>query len=349
MQDSPRSPRELPVGTAVLPVGAAVLLALASPLAASAHAQQQLTRPSAPAAQPVPAAARAREPMPREPRNLIEIFSRWTKTRPADAPSPETMEDRRLEQLGRLVHSEVTCTFEEVRLVDALRAMRRELKLNMMVFTADPTGRSPVPGIDGELLVDLEFRKVKGLALLEALCAVAGADCTWQIHNGVIEVGPKRSLARQEARETRVYDTTDLAIDPPDWEGPGSPGGASREIQRRNSDAVIGELARMIATHCEPDAFLPETDARIDEATGRVVPRQHTTPSGSGAGRGGSGRKNPNTQASANYDPEQAQVFVTGRWASIQAKDGKLAILAPDFVHRTIDGYGVPIPPPAEE
>jgi len=342
MQDSPRSPRELLVG-------AALLLALASPLAASAHAQRQLTRPSAPAAtppaaQPAPAAARTREP-----RNFVEIFSRWTKTRPSDAPAPETIEDRRLEQLGRLVHSEVTCTFEEVRLVDALRAMRRELKLNMMVFTADPTGRSSVPGIDGELLVDLEFRKVKGLALLEALCAVAGADCTWQIHNGVIEVGPRRYLARQEARETRFYDTTDLAIDPPDWEGPSSPGGASREIQHRNSDEVIGELARMIATHCEPEAFLPETDTRIDEATGKVVPRQHTTPSGSGAGRGGSGRKSPNTQASANYDPEQAQVFVTGRWASIQVKDNKLAILAPDFVHRAIDGYGVPIPPPASE
>jgi len=342
MWDSLRSPRELLVGAAALFVGAA-------PLAASAHAQEQLTRPSAPAAaptapQPAPAAARTREA-----RNFIEIVSRWTKTRPADAPAPETIEDLRLEQLGRLVHSEVTCTFEEVRLVDALRAMRRELKLNMMVFTADPTGRSSVPGIDGELLVDLEFRKVKGLALLEALCAVAGADCTWQIHNGVIEVGPKRYLARQEARETRLYDTTDLAIDPPDWEAPSSPGGVSREIQRRNSDEVIGELARMIATHCEPDAFLPETDSRIDEATGKVVPRQHTTPSGNGAGRGGSGRKNPNTQASANFDPEQAQVFVTGRWASIQMKDNNLAVLAPDFVHRAIDGYGVPIPPPAEE
>jgi hypothetical protein len=229
-----------------------------------------------------------------------------------------------------------------VRLIDALRAMRRELKLNMMVFTADPTGRSPVPGIDGELIVDLEFRKVKGLALLEALCAVAGADCTWQIHNGVIEVGPRRSLARQEARETRVYDTTDLAIDPPDWE-------PHKTIQHRTSDEVIGELARMIATHCEPDAFLPETDSRIDETTGKVVPRQHAMPSGSGAGRGGSGRKSPNTQASANYDPSDAQVFVTGRWASIQMKDNALAILAPDFVHLAIDGYGVPIPPPASE
>lgn len=345
MQDSPRSPRALVVGAAAL-LAAAVLLALVSPLAASAHAQQPLTRPSAPAATPSAAQPASTAPRTREPRNFIEVVSRWTKTRPADAPAPETIEDRRLEQLGRLVHSEVTCTFEEVRLVDALRAMRRELKLNMMVFTTDPTGRSSVPGIDGEILVDLEFRNVKGLALLEALCAVAGADCTWQIHNGVIEVGPRRYLARPEARETRFYDTTDLAIDPPDWEA--SPGGA-RTIQHRNSDEVIGELARMISTHCEPEAFLPETDARIDEATGKVVPRQHTTPSGGGAGRGGSGRKNPNTQASANYDPEQAQVFVTGRWASIQVKDNKLAILAPDFVHRAIDGYGVPIPPPAEE
>jgi hypothetical protein len=159
--------------------------------------------------------------------------------------------------------------------------------------------------------------------------------------NGVIEVGLRPYLARQDAREIRVYETTDLAIDPPDWE-------LGKTIQRRNSDEVIGELVKMIVTHCEPDAFLPAPATRIDEETGRVVPRQHTTPPGERKEEGPR-RRNPNTGATANFKPEEAQVFVNGRWASIQMKDNNLAVLAPDFVHRAINGYPSPIPPPAAE
>ena len=302
-----------------------------------------------PATPTAPAAAPPTAPSDRLLNQVLEIRNEWTKTRSADAPQPETAEERGREQVGRLLYSKVTLEFEEVPLREALRALRRELGLNMMVFLADPSGKTQRPGFDGEQMVSLALREVDGRAALEALIAFAGKEVTWQLHNGVVEVGPRAHLARQEAREARFYDTSDLAIDPPDWEAPQSPGGAPRELQRRTSDEVIGELARMIVTHCEPDAFLPEPDTRFDEATGRMVPRQHTTPSGSGAGRGGSGRKSPNTQATANFDPADAQVFVTGRWASIQMKDNKLAILAPDFVHRAINGYPRPIPPPAAE
>lgn len=308
----------------------------------------------APAATPIqpsaaPAATPASGKSDRLLNQVIEIRNEWVKTRAADAPPVETVEDRGREQVGRLLFSKVTLEFEEVTLREALRALRRELGLNMTVFLADPSGKTQRPGFDGEQLVSLSLREVDGRAALEALLAFAGKEGTWQLHNGVIEVGPRAHLARQEAREARFYDTSDLAIDPPDWEAPMSPGGAPRELQRRTSDEVIGEVARMIVTHCEPDAFLPEPEMRFDEATGRMVPRQHTTPSGNGAGRGGSGRKSPNTQATANFDPADAQVFVKGRWASIQMKDNKLAILAPDFVHRAINGYPSPIPPPAAE
>jgi hypothetical protein len=235
----------------------------------------------------------------------------------------------------------VTLEFEEVPLRDALRALRRELGLNMTVFLLDPSGKSQRPGFDGDQPVSLALRAVDGRTALEALTAFAGKEVTWQIHNGVIEVGPRPHLARQDAREIRVYETADLAIDPPDWE-------LGKTIQRRNSDEVIGELVKMIVTHCEPDAFLPAPATRIDEETGRVVPRQHTTPPGERKEEGPR-RRNPNTGATANFNPEEAQVFVNGRWASIQMKDNNLAVLAPDFVHRAINGYPSPIPPPAAE
>lgn len=307
-------------------------------------AGQAVADDAKPQAAKAPAAAPAAAPPDRVLHQVVEIRNEWTKTRRADAPPLETAEDRGREQVGRLLFSKVTLEFEEVTLREALRALRRELGLNMVVFLADPSGKVERPGFDGEQIVSLSLRDVDGRTALEALTSIAGKEVTWQIHNGMIEVGPRAHLARPDARETRVYETTDLAIDPPDWE-------PRKTIQRRNSDEVIGELVKMIVTHCEPDAFLPAPATRVDEETGRVVPRQHTTPPASGGDKKKSdgARANPNTASTANFDPEEAQVFVNGRWASIQVKDNNLAVLAPDFVHRAIDGYPAPIPPPAAE
>ena len=311
-------------------------------LASRAGADDAKTPPTAPAA-----TAPATAPSGRLQSQVAEIRNEWTKTRGADAPPVESAEDRGREQVGRLIYSKVTLEFEEVPLRDALRALRRELGLNMTVFLLDPSGKSQRPGFDGDQLVSLALRAVDGRTALEALTAFAGKEVTWQIHNGVIEVGPRPHLARQDAREIRVYETTDLAIDPPDWKYDMRTGSAI-EIQRRNSDEVIGELVKMIVTHCEPDAFLPLPATRVDEETGRVVPRLHTTPPGERKEEGPR-RRNPNTGATANFKPEEAQIFVNGRWASIQMKDNNLAVLAPDFVHRAINGYPAPIPPPAAE
>ena len=322
----------------------APLLAIASLMLFSGAVAADDGQPGPPAAPTAPA---ERE---RAAGVILEIRSEWTKTRSTDASPLATAEDRGREQVGRLLFSKVTLEFEEVTLREALRALRGELGLNMVVFLADPSGKVERPGFDGEQVVSLSLRDVDGRAALEALTSIAGEEVTWQIHNGMIEVGPRAHLARADARETRVYDTTDLAIDPPDWRYDKRTGNAI-EIQRRNSDEVIGELVKMIVTHCEPDAFLPAPATRIDEETGRVVPRQHTTPPASGGDkkRSAGARANPNTDATANFNPEEAQVFVKGRWASIQVKDNNLAVLAPDFVHRAIDGYPAPIPPPAAE
>lgn len=303
-------------------------------------------------------AAAGEPPSPRPsapplPTPVIEITRVWTKTRPADAsePLPSDAETQTREQLGRLVYSRIDVELDEVTLHDAFRALRRELGLNMIVFEIDPRGRSNRPGIDGEQLVQLGLKGVTGRALLEALCAQAGKGVTWQIRAGIIEVGPKAHLAREEACETRSYYTADLAIDPPDYKSEGIGTLGIQSYNRRDSDENIGELVRMIVTQCEPEAFEPAPPRTVEDSSGRVVPVQHTTPPEppkKGARDDSTGRKSPNTKATANFDPELAQIFVNGQWASIQAKDNNLMIHAPDFVHRAIGGYPRPIPPPAD-
>lgn len=305
---------------------------------------------TAPVTAPAPHADRPAAPAPRAADRdigFIEIRHAWTETRPADSRDPEGSHEMGLAQIGRLVSARVDLEIEEATVWEALKALRRELGLNMLVFRRDPRGVVERPGIDGELEIDLSLKGVTGMAALEAILALAEPGTTWQIHNGMIEVGPKAHLARSEARRTEVYETTDLALDPPDFRH--RDGGES--YNRRDSDEVTGELVRMIVSHCEPEAFLAPPPPVVEDPEGRIRPSQHTTPSPpSGGGRkSASGRKNPNTLATINYDPEQAQVFVTGQWASIQAKDNNLAVLAPDFVHRAINGYPRVILPKAGE
>jgi hypothetical protein len=69
---------------------------------------------------------------------------------------------------------------------------------------------------------------------------------------------------------------------------------------------------------------------------------------GNAAGTTGGGRAGSGTAANSNFDPSKAPVFVNGQWASIQVRDKKLAVSAPDFVHRAIGGYPKPIAPPPE-
>jgi hypothetical protein len=270
-----------------------------------------------------------------EPRCTIAVG--FVKTRPSDSPPLETEEERALEQLGRLLHSRCDVDVEEAPMRDELRTLRRGLGINLVVFELG----GGMPGIDPDQPVSLQLENASGCEVLEALAGMTGLNCTWQLHNATVEFGPKPTLAREEARSARLYNTGDLAIDAPDYKAKGIGVIGVQSYNRRDSDEIIGELVRMIVSHCEPEAFRPPPPAMVEDANGNLVIVKHTTPTG----RGTSPKANPNTTASQNFDPSAAVVYATGQWASIQAKDNNIIVLGPDFVHRTIDGYAEAIPP----
>jgi hypothetical protein len=295
------------------------------------------TTPSRAPAVAVPAVVQ-----PASPAN--SVTSTFVQTRPADAPRVENNDERAREQLGRLIYSSMDIAVDEMPLRDVLRSVRRALALNLVVFEAT-NGSS---GIDGDVPISLTLEGATGREVLEILAGMSGTNATWQLHNATVEFGPRSVLARQEARRTAVYETTDLALDPPDFKSCGIGQLGVESYNRRDSDEIIGELVRMISTHCEPDAFLPPLPKSVEDASGTPSPVRHSVPSGPATGgRSGvqSPRKHANTTATQNFDPADAVVFVTGQWASIQAKDNNLVVLAPDFVHRAINGYPQPIPP----
>jgi len=273
---------------------------------------------------------------------LLRVENVWTELRPADAPAATTEDERRREQVGRLVFSRVTIECDGAPLRAVLRELRRALGLNMIVFETRAVGGVLESGVDGELPIDLALTDTDGFGVLEALAALAGSEATWQVNRGTVEFGPKSVLARAEARRTEVVEVGDLALVTPDFKnyGIGVPGVES--YNRLDSDEVLADLVRTISTHCEPAAFEPDPERRHDAtALGnrQILAGNAATQSSPRT------RHNPNTNAWRNLDPEIGPVYVHGRWASVQTRDLSLVLAAPDFVLRKVMGYPNPLPP----
>ena len=339
---APKAPTAAP--TAAPPATAPATTPASTPASPPASPANGTSGPKEDATTPVneknskPASAKpsaAREDDAWEPRCSISVG--FVKTRPSDSPPLETEQERALEQLGRLLYSRCDVDVEEAPMRDVLRTLRRGLGINLVVFELG----GGMPGIDPDQPVSLQLENASGCEVLEALAGMTGLNCTWQLHNATVEFGPKPTLAREEARSARLYNTGDLAIDAPDYKAKGIGVIGVQSYNRRDSDEIIGELVRMIVSHCEPEAFRPPPPAMVEDANGNLVIVKHTTPTG----RGTSPKANPNPTASQNFDPSAAVVYATGQWASIQAKDNNIIVLGPDFVHRTIDGYAEAIPP----
>jgi hypothetical protein len=273
---------------------------------------------------------------------LLRVTNAWTETRPTTAPAAATDEDRTREQVGRLVFSRMSIESEGAPLRAVLREVRRALGVNMIVFEARADGGTLESGIDGERAIDLAMTDTDGLAVLEALAALADADATWQVNRGTIEFGPKSVLARVEARRSAVVEVGDLALVPPDFKSGGIGVLGVESSNRLDSDEVLADLVRTISTHCEPSAFEPDPE-RPHDATAlgnrQILAGNRATTTQSRT------RHNPNTNAWRNLDPSIGPVFVHGRWASVQTRDTALALVGPDFVLRKVLGYPTPLPP----
>ena len=255
------------------------------------------------------------------------VRCRWAAMRPSDTPEPTTSAGRRSEEAGRLVHSRLDVRFEDVSIGEALHAIADAIDVNLLVFEKiDP--QDVRSGIDVDRRIDLSLDDVSGRAAFEAVLGLASRHATWQIFagsdgRGMVEVGLRKDLARESARDARAYAATDLAIDPPDFSGPGA------VHSRRTPAEITAELVRMISTHCEPEAFRPlPTRSKHDTVSGPVT-----------------GGRDQNNNATLNLDPSRGPVRIEGQWASIQTKQTTIVVWAPDFVHRAIEGYESAPPP----
>jgi hypothetical protein len=273
------------------------------------------------------------------------VQAQFVKTRPHTAPAATTPDERRAEQVGRLFYARIDLTAEGAPLREVLRAFRNAVGINLSVFEERVVDGTLLGGVDGSQAIDLMLRDVDGFEVLDQLAAQVGVRASWQIDGSVVQFGLKSTL-KDLSKRTEAKEVGDLALLAPDWIGPrfGSNFGKALEREgynRLDSDQVLGDLARLISTHCEPEAFEPDPE-RNQSPPSSV---QKHTPAANGPNGQARTRTNPNTNAPYNFMPEVGPIFVHGKWASLQTHGTTMTFAGPDFVLRQIVGYPEPLAP----
>lgn len=230
---------------------------------------------------------------------------------------------------GALLNTRLDVELDQAPLSSALPAIARAARVNLLpIFRV----RDDAPGLDRDAPVTLSLSNVTADEAIDAvLTAGTGMiDATWQIRGSIVECGPKAMLAEPTRRETRAYDITDLHFEIPTLSSPHFDPERMQAVRRTKKEISV-DFAKMIVNQVEPDAWR-EPDAPAPEAA-----PGGNTPSG------------PLPTPSHNLDPNgTADIFVRGQWASLFIRnDRTLVIVAPDFIHRQINGYPGIVPPEA--
>lgn len=319
-----------------------ILMAIAALSLTVVHVAADGPAPTAPqVAQPPPAASTAK---------LAVRLHGFTQTREAASPK----DDPNRIALGRLLLSRVDLSAEDATTSATIRALADAIGVNISVkFDIDFVDDTPI---------FLELKDVDGRTALEAVIALAassgGADATWQLRRGIVEIGSKPFLARSSGRRVEIYEIPDLTLDVPHFRSDDPTSGASMirkgsmgalsgavshhpdpEVLRRKSPSELAAyLMHTIVGQVESESWDPKPPG--DGTNGTKAPPA-STPSG-----GFPGSTNAVTNADRNLEPGEGPLFVRGKWASMDYLGQKksLVVTAPDFVHRGIAGYPPPLP-----
>ena len=218
----------------------------------------------------------------------------------------------------------------------ARRAFAETLGLNFIDHFPRPAQDAAIP-----TEISLSVRNVAASEALELLIdASSGTQRgAWQVRDGILEMGPRPTLARRTRPITRVIDITDQLLEAPYFipspeENPLTPDGVTRS--RRSPREVGADLVESIVNAVDPDAWHPVTEAEL--ADGVVDPVDPRDPN--------QGR-NLNPKAIDPITRNPIPIYVQGRWATIRLKSKVIVVRAPAFVLMGIEGLPKPVPPPA--
>ena len=228
--------------------------------------------------------------------------------------------------LGKLVYTDVTVEFNQTELKQVMEFLGTLLDVQMIIYWQNDRN---VLGLDPEQTVSVDAQRTPALNLLQQVleqCTNEGREYTWQLRQGMLEIGSKERLGRSSAQHLKLYDIENLIFEIPDFDnaptldlgnfgggggglggggfgGGGMGGGGGRggglgggggSLAPTEKEDRVEELITLITTFIEPEGW----------------------------------RRNG------------------GEWATIESYRGNLIIRAPDFIQRQLEGYDFrPIPP----
>jgi hypothetical protein len=274
-----------------------------------------------------------------------------------------------------LLHTKLTVTIEAAPAGEVFTALGQATGVPILGrYSDDAFGH----GIEPEIPISLSLQNRDALTVLELALEQCELfqPCTWQIRKGFVEVGTKERLSAPAAAETRLYSLTDLALQPPYFEGPkpslqgsirpgmlGQPGGPAGQ---RAEPAVTFrgiETPTYFARHEYACSALTVPTGKVFDAYGGKVARKTPDRLVEEIVRGIVEIVEPGNWDYGQFD-DQADVEDdrsdgdrrlgggrrhqppgSNKIARLRVRGNELIIRAPDFIHRQIDGYPRPIPP----
>lgn len=278
--------------------------------------------------------------------------------------SRRTPDERRARMAGTMLYTNLSVSFDEIPVDDALRAFQEAMDFNIIGLYARQRDDGTLgPGIDRDITITFDVENLPALTVLEMILMQCETteDVTWQIRDaGFMEVGPKSRLNRGSAVTVRRYDVTDLL-------------GMIRITEYRDTHAAPDIQFRRDSVY---DLYDPRTmisdDGRIVWPTGVHRPRTrpvHSTPHGRRPTRHPAPpRQQRPTSSPRDALPDSRRLaeedlleLITnaiepnlwqrngGNVAYARIHRDHLIVRAPDYIHRRVGGYPEPIPPePAE-
>ncbi len=221
--------------------------------------------------------------------------------------------------LGSLVYTDLTAEFNNTQLRVVMQFLKDSTGINMTIKWITDSSST---GLDPELPVTMSIEHQPALDVLERILdssSLDGEEFSWQLHHGVLEIGPKEWLGRKSAQHIRTYDIENLIFEIPDFDN-------APTLDLGNSGGGGGGLG----------------GGGVGGGLG-----------GGGGTGGGGGGENPGSLSPTDEEErieKLIQIIVDfveptawnrngGSWASIREYRGSLIIRAPDFVQRQLEGY----------
>jgi hypothetical protein len=240
---------------------------------------------------------------------------------------------------GRLAYLRLDIVCDESDPKAVRKALASALGLNFVDHFphATPTGGTDPP-------LNLSLRDVGAVEALETIVAASSLtqSGTWQVRDGILEVGPKSILARRTPTLTRVYNVTDLLLEPPRFSsqdrsrGVLLAGGSPEPPSRQTPREIAANLMESIVTTISPEVWHPATPSEIEDGYAPTIdPRDPTN------------GFNLDPRARHPVTGSLLPLKVSGKWASIVYKNKAIIVRGPAFVHLGIAGLPRPVPPPS--